>query len=91
MIHIGDKFVIEVGAIYSSPNMGNRYFIKNFKTLTFDDDGINRLERYKEPPKERPHTCEYCKYGYKHLDEMPCVMCDKNVFEPKDMFRDKGI
>ena len=85
-ITVGDKFVIEVGHVYWSPDIGNRYFIKGFNSLVFDDIGISRLEKYKEPPREIPHTCEFCKYQYCPMENMPCVVCDKNVFEPRDMF-----
>jgi len=91
MISLGDKYVLKISAVYWSPHLGNRYFVEGWGNRVLTDDDLKALEEYKEPPKERPHTCEYCKYGYKHLDEMPCVMCDKNVFEPKDMFRDKDI
>lgn len=85
-IMVGDKFVIEVGHVYWSPDIGNRYFIKGYDTLVFDDKGLNRLEKYKEPPKNTPHSCEYCKYQRCMAYEMPCAICDKNALEPRDMF-----
>lgn len=85
-IHVGDKFVIEVGHTYWSPGVGNRYFIKGFKTLVFDDDGIKRLEPYKGLPKPIPHTCENCRYKSMGIEEYPCLLCDKNEIEPRDMF-----
>ena len=85
-IRIGDKFIIEIGAIDWSPQRGHRFWAKNFNTLCFDDNGIDKLKKYKEPPKETPHTCEFCKYQYCPMENMPCVVCDKNAFEPRDMF-----
>ncbi len=85
-VHVGDKFVIEVETTEWHPIKGNRYWIKGFNTLVFDDDGIKRLEPYKEPPKEVPHSCEFCKYQDRRIDEMPCVICDKNDVQPRDMF-----
>lgn len=85
-ITVGDKFVIEVGHVYWSPDIGNRYFIKGYDTLVFDDKGLNRLEKYKEPPKEVPHSCEFCRYGYCGVQDYPCSICDKNHLEPTDMF-----
>lgn len=89
--HVGDKFVIEVAEVEWHPIKGNRYFIKGFDSLMFTDYGISRLEKYKEPPKARPHSCEFCKYMDRASDEMPCALCDKNDYEPRDMFEDKGI
>ena len=86
-IMVGDKFVIEVGHVYWSPGIGNRYFIKGFDTLVFDDKGLKRLEKYKEPPKETPHTCTNCTYRYCGDEDYPCVVCDKNHVELRDMFR----
>lgn len=88
-IMVGDKFVIEVGHVYWSPDIGNKYFIKGFDTLVFDDKGLKRLEKYKEPPKETPHTCEFCVYQNVGMDAYPCSRCDKND-EPQDMFQPKG-
>lgn len=84
--NIGDKFVIEVDEIEWHPTKGNRYWIKGFNTLVFDDNGLKRLEKYKEPPKEVPHSCQFCKYQDRRIDEMPCVICDKNDVQPRDMF-----
>lgn len=89
-VRIGDKFIIEVGSTFYSPQMGNRYFIKGFNSLVFDDEGINRLKKYKEPPKEVPHSCEFCKYEDAGEYEMPCAICDKNCVALKDMFEAKN-
>lgn len=84
--HVGDKFVIEIGHSYWSPTTGNKYFIKGFDTLMFDDKGLDRLERHEEPPKNVPHACEFCRYKSRDEYEMPCAVCDKNDIAPKDMF-----
>ena len=85
-IMVGDKFVIEVEHVYWSPGIGNRYFVKECPSLVFDDIGIKRLEKYKEPPKDTPHSCEFCKYNYCGVQDYPCSICDKNHLEPTDMF-----
>ena len=83
---VGDKFIIEIGSLYWNPQLGNRYFIKGYDTLVFDDKGLARLEKY-EDPKQVKHACINCFYMDRDTDEMPCVMCDKNKqFEPRDMF-----
>lgn len=82
----GDKFVIEIDEVEWHPTKGHRYYVKGFDSLMLTDYGIDKLKKYKEPPKETPHTCEFCKYQYCPMENMPCVMCDKNVFEPRDMF-----
>ena len=89
-IHVGDKYIIEIGATYWSPNLGNKYFIKGFDSLVMTDIGLAKLKKYKEPPKEVPHSCEFCKHSTKSWDEMPCMICNKNDFQPKDMFEAKN-
>lgn len=88
-VHVGDKYIIEVGATYWSPTMGNKYFIKGFDSLVMTDRGLSKLKKYKEPPKEAPHTCEFCKYEKVDEYAMPCAVCDKNSIMPKDMFEVK--
>lgn len=83
---IGDKFIIEVDEIEWHPTKGNRYWIKGFDSLVMTDYGISKLKRYEEPPKEVPHSCQFCKYQDRRIDEMPCVICDKNDVQPRDMF-----
>ncbi len=85
-VHVGDKFIIEVDEVEWHPTKGNRYYIKGFDSLMMTDYGISKLKRYEEPPKEVPHTCENCAYKYCPFEESPCVMCDKNEFERRDMF-----
>ena len=85
-ITVGDKFVIEIEHVYWSPDIGNRYFVKECPSLVFDDNGIQRLEPYKEPPKEVPHTCTNCIYKSMPQTSMPCIFCDKNGIELRDMF-----
>lgn len=40
---LGDKFVIEIGTILGG---GGKYLIKGFNTLCFDDNGLDRIDRY---------------------------------------------
>ena len=87
-IHVGDKFIIEVDEVEWHPTKGNRYYIKGFDSLMMTDYGIGKLKKYKEPPKELPHSCEFCVYESINSDCYPCSRCDKND-EPRDMFEAK--
>lgn len=89
-VRVGDKYIIEIGATYWSPNLGNKYFIKGFDSLVMTDIGLARLKKYEEPPKEVPHSCEFCKYEEAGEYEMPCAICDKNGVAPMDMFEAKN-
>lgn len=86
-VRIGDKYIIEIGSTFYSPQMGNRYFIKGFNSLVFDDIGLARLKKYKEPPKEVPHVCDTCAYRFADFTSLPCSACDRNIIEPRDMWR----
>ena len=85
-VKVGDKYIITIDEVEWSPTKGNRYYVKGFDSLMMTDIGLAKLEKYKEPPKEVPHTCEYCKYRYNPFEEPPCAFCDKNEFERRDMF-----
>lgn len=45
-ISVGDKYIIEVGAIAELPDGKKKYFIKPFESLVFDRKGLEQLERY---------------------------------------------
>lgn len=45
-ISVGDKFIIEVGAIAELPDGKKKYFIKPFESLVFDRKGLNQLEKF---------------------------------------------
>lgn len=83
---VGDKFVLKISAVYWSPNLGNRYFVEGWDNRVLTDEELLALEKYKEPPQEVPHSCQFCKYQDRRIDEMPCVICDKNDVQPRDMF-----
>ena len=44
-IKVGDKFIIEIGAIAELPDGKKKYFIKPFESLVFDRKGLEQLER----------------------------------------------
>ena len=54
MYKAGDKFVIEIGQVISGQHIGDGgtdnalYLIKGFNALTFDEYGLNKLDRPKE-------------------------------------------
>ena len=87
---VGDKFVLKISGMYWSPNLGNRYFVEGWDNRVLTDEELLALEKYKEPPKEAPHSCQFCKYQDRRIDEMPCVICDKNDVQPRDMFEAKN-
>lgn len=84
--YCGDKYVLKISAVYWSPNLGNRYFVEGWNNRVLTDEELLALEKYKEPPKEVSHSCQFCKYQDRRIDEMPCVICDKNDVQPRDMF-----
>ena len=88
--YCNDKFILKINAVYWSPQLGNRYFVEGWGNRVLTDEDIKALEKYQEPPKEVPHTCQYCRYMDRGMNEMPCMICDKNNFEPMDMFEAKG-
>lgn len=49
---VGDKFVIEIKARQYVPFEGAKYYINGFNTLVFDDNGLDRLERYEAKQSE---------------------------------------
>lgn len=90
-VRIGDKYIIEIGSTFYSPQMGNRYFIKGFDSLVMTDIGLAKLKKYEEPPKEVPHLCENCKYRHRGRRYYPCSLCENNYdVETEDMFVANG-
>ena len=54
MTKVGDKFVLEVEAVFrdqSDPNT-KLYKMKEFNSLVFDDNGIEKLEKYNRSREE---------------------------------------
>ena len=86
--YCGDKYVLKISAVYWSPNLGNRYFVEGWDNRVLTDEELLALEKCEEPPKEVPHSCEFCVYQDIDSDCYPCSRCDKND-EPKDMFEAK--
>lgn len=64
MAKVGDKFVIEIGEVFKATGTymaygceeneyeENLYRVKGFNSLVFDDNGLNRLEKYEPRAKE---------------------------------------
>ena len=42
MANVGDKFIIEIGEVFTE----NLYRVKGFNSLVFDDNVLNKLEKY---------------------------------------------
>ena len=74
----GDKFIIEIESRVNSQGL---YKVKGFRTLVFDDNGLDRLKQH----HERLACCD-CKYEEVSSVEYPCSSCS-NVYssrwEPK--------
>lgn len=52
----GDKFIIEIGEVFTGDEVEEaRYRVKGFSTLFFDNYGLNKLKRLEEPAPE-PET-----------------------------------
>ncbi len=45
-ISVGDKYVIEIGAVAELPEGKKKYFIKPFESLVFDRKGLEQLEKF---------------------------------------------
>lgn len=77
----GAKFIIEIESRLANEQVG-LYKVKGFKTLVFDDNGLDRLERIHEHD-----GCDGCKYEYMPYGNVePCKSCCYNYtpkFEPK--------
>ena len=43
----GDKFIVEIKEVIKSDN--GRLYRSDFKTLTFDDNGLDKLQKYEQP------------------------------------------
>ena len=45
-INVGDKYIIEIGAVAELPDGKKKYFIKPFESLVFDRKGLEQLKRF---------------------------------------------
>lgn len=63
MVNVGDKFIVEVEKIWGRPDGKKIYFMKGFNTLIFDDNGINRLEKYDPKPRKAKKDALVLKVG----------------------------
>lgn len=63
MYNIGDKFIIEIGGTYGAwssckeewekDHNSTLYRIKGFRSLVFDENGLNKLQKYEEKKQEK--------------------------------------
>ena len=50
--NVGDKFEIEIAEVFKGAESGNdKYRIKGFDNLVFDDNGLGKMKRTEEAPK----------------------------------------
>lgn len=68
----GDKFIIE---IWNKAKVQGLYTIKGFRTLVFDDNGLDRLEQVYEHD-----GCKGCKYEDVSSVDYPCSSCTNAYF-----------
>lgn len=71
-INIGDKYIIEIGAVAELPDGRKKYFIKPFESLVFDRKGLEQLERF-DKSTEKIYNTGYSvgyKDGAKNQDEV---------------------
>ena len=45
-INVGDKYIIEIGAVTELPDGKKKYFIKPFESLVFDRKGLEQLKKF---------------------------------------------
>lgn len=45
--NVGDKFIVEIDSIYND-ELKELYKVKGFNSLVFDDNGLDKLEKYDE-------------------------------------------
>ena len=45
-INVGDKYIIEIGAVAELPDGKKKYFIKPFESLVFDRKGLEQLKKF---------------------------------------------
>ena len=55
--HKGDKFIVEIKEVINSDN--GTLYRSDFKTLTFDDNGLDKLQKYEE--EQIPYSEAYNK------------------------------
>ena len=71
MANIGDKFIITIGDKMQNEQSGETlYRVKGFKSLVFDDKGIEKLIPYKENPAEKCYRC-----GEQYIPKCPEYLC----------------
>lgn len=78
---VGDKFIIEIGAIAELPDGKKKYFIKPFESLVFDKKGLDQLERVKEP-KEEFRVGDEVKDGFENVG----IVTNLPKHEPEGMW-----
>lgn len=59
--HKGDKFIVEIKEVMNSDN--GTLYRSNFKTLTFDDNGLDKLKKYEELSSDTKEMLEMKAYN----------------------------
>lgn len=83
-VDVGDKFIIEVGEVFYADCADDcdstaLYRIKNFNALVFDEQGLDKLKRFRPQPDRFDEGAEYAQSIYKKLLEL-------SSSDLKDMF-----
>ena len=69
---VGDKFIIEIESRLANEQVG-LYKIRGFRTLVFDDNGLDRLEQIQEHD-----GCDGCEFLYAPKEDYPSFDCKRN-------------
>ena len=59
--HKGDKFIVEIKEVMNSDN--GTLYRSDFKTLTFDDNGLDKLKKYEELSSDTKEMLEMKAYN----------------------------
>lgn len=79
--HKGDKFIVEIKEVIESDN--GRLYRSDFKTLTFDDNGLDRLQKYGE--EQIPYSEAYNK-GLNDAWELAKKLYEMKIEQLQEVF-----
>ena len=86
---VGDKFEIEIAEVFKGAESGNdKYRIKGFDNLTFDDKGLGRLAVIADKKANDISRYQYsCKYNGRTFAEPELTEVDNNTQISKEVVR----
>lgn len=93
-IKVGDKFIIEIGAIAELPDGKKKYFIKPFESLVFDRKGLEQLEKCNktwEEELDKQRKQAYIKGYYDARAKYLHPSANDNYEKDEDEIYNKGL